>query len=263
LTAFLESQTGRPIPHRWYTDTGPLLERDLAQRAGLGWIGKNTCLIAPGLGSYFLLAEILLGIDLEPDLPHLADRCGTCTRCISACPTGCILPERIIDARRCISYLTIELKGAIPHDLRHLLGEWVFGCDVCQQVCPWNQFTPQTQSGGGVRLVDDLTLSPAEFNHRFRGTPVMRAKRGGYLRNIAVAMGNAHNHTAIPALVQALLHDPEPLVRAHAAWALGRAATLPAGGSAAQEALKTAILLETDAMVRDEIHSAGLNMATT
>jgi len=251
LVAFLEAQVGHPIPNRWYTDTGPLLERDLAQRAGLGWIGKNTCLIAPGLGSYFLLAEILLAFELEPDPPFLADRCGTCTRCLAACPTGCILPDRTIDARRCISYLTIELKSAIPPDLRPLMGEWVFGCDICQQVCPWNQSKPFPQIGSIPDLQAELKLTPEEFNHRFRGAPLRRTKRRGYLRNVAVALGNSHDLTAIPSLVQTLRHDPEPLVRGHTAWALGQM-----GGRATQDALQASIQMEADAFVLAEIHAA-------
>ena len=140
LAAFIEEQAGQPVANRFYTDTGPLLERELAQRAGLGWIGKNTHLINPKAGSFFLLAEILLDLELEPDPPFTSDHCGTCTRCIQACPTGCILPNRTIDARRCLSYLTIELKDDIPADLRPTLGNWVFGCDLCQMVCPWNRF---------------------------------------------------------------------------------------------------------------------------
>jgi len=196
----------------------------------LGWIGKNTCLINPALGSYFFLAEILLGLYIEPDQPFAHDRCGSCRRCIEACPTGCILPDRTIDSRRCISYLTIELKGSIPHGLRPLIGDWVFGCDVCQQVCPWNQrFAP---SGGDPSfaprprascpdLIKELALSPQEFNLKFRGSPVKRAKRRGYLRNVAVALGNAGDPSAVHVLGQALLNDHEPLVRGHAAWALG------------------------------------------
>ena len=136
LVRFIEEQVGYPVDNRWYTDTGPILERDLAQRAGIGWIGKNTCLIHPKRGSYFLLSEILLDLALEPDPPFVTDHCGTCTRCIAACPTDCILPDRTIDATRCISYLTIELKNAIPLELRDNIGTWVFGCDICQMVCP-------------------------------------------------------------------------------------------------------------------------------
>lgn len=138
IIPFIEQQVGHSIQNRWYTDTGPILERELAQRAGLGWIGKNTCLIHPKAGSYFLLAEIFLDLGLAPDKPINSDHCGSCTRCIEACPTGCILPNRTIDANRCISYLTIEEKGLIPLNLRPQIGNWIFGCDVCQQVCPWN-----------------------------------------------------------------------------------------------------------------------------
>ena len=199
LVVFIEEQVGHPVPNRWYTDTGPVLERDLAQRAGLGWIGKNTCLINPGLGSYFLLAEILLGIDLEPDPPFVPDFCGSCTRCLEACPTACILPDRTIDARRCISYLTIELKGVIPADLRPQMGDWIFGCDVCQQVCPWNQrfAAPQGDPDFAARegvprpdLAQELALDEVAFKAKFKGSPVKRAKRRGYLRNVAVALGN-------------------------------------------------------------------------
>lgn len=136
IVSFIEKQVGHPIPNRWYTDTGPLLEREMGQRAGLGWIGKNSCLINPQAGSYFLVAEILLGIELPPDKAFNSDHCGSCTRCIEACPTRCILPNRTLDANRCISYLTIEEKGALPAALRSKIGNWVFGCDICQQVCP-------------------------------------------------------------------------------------------------------------------------------
>ncbi len=227
LASFIETQAGVPVPHRWYTDTGPLLERDLAQRAGLGWIGKNTCLIHPKIGSYFLLAEILLGIELEPNMPFSADRCGTCTRCITACPTDCILPDRTLDARRCLSYLTIENKNEIPPDLRPQLGNRVFGCDICQQVCPWNRFAgrehdPAFDMRPGVPnpdLVAELALTPQEFNRKFKDTPVLRSKRRGYLRNVAVALGNAGEPVALPALERAA-QDDEPLIREHAAWAM-------------------------------------------
>ncbi len=227
LAAFIETEAGRPVPNRWYTDTGPILERDLAQRAGLGWIGKNSCLIHPQKGSYFLLAEILLGLDLEPDPPFATDHCGSCTRCLDACPTGCILPDRSLDARRCISYLTIELKDEIPAGLRDKTGDWVFGCDVCQQVCPWNRFAagkgdPAFAPREGVPqpdLVEELSLTPEAFNQKFKNSPVKRAKRRGYLRSVAVALGNSGDPAAVPALERAL-DDPEPLVREHAAWAL-------------------------------------------
>ena len=226
LVRFIEEQAGHPVANRWYTDSGPVLERDLAQRAGLGWIGKNTCLINPRHGSYFLLAEILLDLELEPDAPFRTDQCGTCTRCIDACPTDCILPDRTIDAGRCISYLTIELKDEIPAALRPALGDWIFGCDVCQSVCPWNRFAGAGDPGlagtsDTVRpeLQQELKLSPEELNRKFRKSPVRRARRRGYLRNVAVALGNTGTLDDLPALEQ-VLGDPEPLVREHAAWAI-------------------------------------------
>jgi len=259
IVAFIEERLGHPVPNRWYTDTGPILERDLAQRAGLGWSGKNTCLIHPRLGSYFILAEILLGVPLKPDPPFTSDHCGSCTRCIEACPTACILPDRTIDARRCISYLTIEHKGPIPLELRPQIGNWVFGCDVCQQVCPWNvRFAPaQGDPAFAPRphlphpdLRRELHLTPQDFNRKFKGSPVKRAKRRGYLRNVAVALGNAGSPAALPDLIHAL-HDPEPLVRGHAAWALGQI-----GGEAARNALARAAQSETDPHVLAEIQNA-------
>ncbi|MBN1453312.1 MAG: tRNA epoxyqueuosine(34) reductase QueG [Anaerolineales bacterium] len=227
LVVFIEEQVGHPVPNRYYTDTGPILERDLAQRAGLGWIGKNTCLINPKYGSYFLLAEILLGIELEPDTPLTTDHCGTCARCIEACPTECILPDRTIDARRCISYLTIELKGDIPEELRPLLGNWVFGCDVCQMVCPWNRFATNTFDEAFAprpdvprpNLIRELELTPEAFNRKFKNNPVKRAKRRGYLRNVAIALGNSGDKSTIPTLENAR-KDAEPLVLEHVDWAL-------------------------------------------
>ena len=244
LVSFIETQVASPVMHRLYTDTGPLLERDLGQRAGLGWIGKNTCLIHPKIGSYFLLAEILLGIHLEPDLPFSADHCGTCTRCITACPTGCILPDRTLDARRCLSFLTIENKNEIPPGLRPHLGNRVFGCDMCQQVCPWNRSTnlgvpvpayhPESRTGRDQEydpafnalpglpnpdLIAELGLKPKEFNRKFKGNPVLRSKRRGYLRNVAVALGNSGDPAALPALERAF-QDNEPLIRGHAVWAM-------------------------------------------
>ena len=260
LVAFIERHIGSTVPNRWYTDTGPILERELAQRAGLGWIAKNSMLINPKLGSYFLLAEILLGIDLEPDVPFAADHCGSCTRCLDACPTSCILPDRTLDARRCISYLTIELKGAIPVDLRSQMGDWVFGCDICQEVCPWNiRFAPEQgepafaprQAVPSVDLETALSISPEAFNAKFKGSAVKRANRRGYLRNVAVALGNAGRAASVPALAESLLNDAEALVRAHAAWALGQI-----GGQAATESLSRAMDSENDQSVIDEIYGA-------
>ena len=224
LVHFIEERAGHPVKNRWYSDTGPILERDLAQRAGIGWIGKNTCLINPRHGSYFLLSEILLDLALEPDPPFTTDHCGTCTRCIEACPTDCILPDRTIDATRCISYLTIELKDDIPAELRDKMGNWVFGCDICQMVCPWNRFASDGDPAFGDQsparnLRDELSISAQEFNQRFKGTPVKRAKQRGYLRNVAVALGNTGNMHALPVLQNAL-NNEEPLVREHAHWAI-------------------------------------------
>ncbi len=243
-----------------YTDTGPVLERDLAQRAGLGWAGKNTCLISPSSGSYYLLAEVFTSAELEPSLPLQTDHCGSCTRCIQACPTGCILPDRTIDARRCISYLTIENKGVIPAELRPLMGEWVFGCDICQMVCPWNLrfsdiaggdvFAPHPDVPRPV-LRKELRLTPQEFNRKFKRSPVRRAKRRGYLRNAAVALGNLQDPAAVPDLGFSMLSEPEPLVRAHVAWALGQI-----GGAAARAVLEKALHSEPDGTVLGEIRSA-------
>jgi epoxyqueuosine reductase len=259
LAAFLENKVDCEISYRCYTDTGPVLERELAQRAGLGWIGKNGNLINPKIGSYFLLAEILLDLALPVDAPFTSDHCGTCTRCIAACPTNCILPNCTIDANRCLSYLTIESKEAIPLTMREKIGDWLFGCDICQGVCPWNHkitydqvdaaFTPR--SGVPItNLAAELKLSPQDFNLKFKGSPVKRTKRRGYLRNVAVVLGNLGDPSSVPALVGALT-DIEPLVRAHAAWALAQIAD-----GAAQAALQVAISRETDAYVRSEIQSA-------
>lgn len=224
LVQFIEEQVGGPVKNRWYTDTGPILERDLAQRAGIGWIGKNTCLIHPKQGSYFFISEVLLDLELEPDPPFVTDHCGACTRCIEACPTQCILPDRTLDAARCISYLTIELKDDIPLELRGKMGDWVFGCDVCQMVCPWNRFAPEgdpafSEEEPPPSLTEELTLTPRTFNQRFKRSPVKRAKRRGYLRNVAVALGNTGDLRALPVLQNAL-NDEEPTIREHAAWAI-------------------------------------------
>lgn len=259
LIQFIETQAGHAIPNRWYTDTGPILERELAVRAGLGWIGKNTCLINPDKGSYILLAEILLGVELEPDQPFNADRCGTCTRCQKACPTGCILPDRTLDARRCISNLTIELKGSIPPELRPFMDGWVFGCDVCQQVCPWNRFASQVVdpafehllASPETDLLEEIALTAQEFNQKYSHSPLRRAKWRGYLRNIAVILGNLRNPAAVAALTRIFAGESDSLLRAHAAWALGQIGNTPA-----RRALQRSAKQESDPSVLMEIEQS-------
>ena len=200
---------------------------------------------------------------LPPDEPFLFDRCGSCRRCIEACPTGCIKDDRTLDSRECISYQTIENKGPIPASLRPALGDWIFGCDICQQVCPWNlRFASPTGSPAlepdperaAPDLLGEIRLTPEEFNHKFRLSPLKRAKRRGYLRNITVALGNSGDRAAMPALIETLLGEEEALVRGHAAWALGRL-----GGAAARLALENALLREPDPRARAEIQDALLN----
>ncbi|HEX2209711.1 MAG TPA: tRNA epoxyqueuosine(34) reductase QueG [Longimicrobium sp.] len=252
-----------PVHGRAYVDTGAVLERELAQRAGLGWAGRNTMLIQPGKGSYWFLGVILLDAELAYDEPFAREHCGTCSACVSACPTAALLgrDERgapRMDARRCISYLTIELRGPIPRDLRPLIGNRVYGCDICQEVCPWNSFaTPAAEEAflareglDGPSLIEWMTMTQEEFSARFKGSPIKRAKRRGLLRNVAVALGNWGSPQAVPALAIAL-NDEEPLIRGHAAWALGRIGT-----EAARQALRGRVEVEDDAWVREEIAAA-------
>jgi epoxyqueuosine reductase len=214
---------------RAIVDTAPLLERDFARRAGLGWVGKNTMLLNKRLGSYFFLGALLLDVELQPDAAHETAHCGKCTACLDACPTRAFIQPGLLDARRCISYLTIELKGPIPAELRSAVGDWIFGCDFCQEVCPWNRKAPAAAEPTfqpradleAVDLVELLGLSDEEFRRRFRGTALTRPKRRGLLRNAAIALGNQGNPAALPALQQAL-DDPEPLVRDAARWAIER-----------------------------------------
>ena len=221
------------IPHqkysRVYVDTGPILEREYAHRAGLGWLGKNSMLINWKKGSWFFLAEILLDIKLKYDVVTPWGDCGNCTKCLEACPTDAILNERQIDARRCISYLTIELKGSIPQQFRSAMGNMVFGCDICQEVCPWNRNVPISLEAGFrpraenimPNLISLMFLTQEEFSKRFKNSPVKRAKRKGFLRNVAIALGNWGSPLAIQALKHGL-QDEEPLIRSHSAWALGQ-----------------------------------------
>jgi epoxyqueuosine reductase len=209
-----------------YVDTGPILERDHAAQAGIGWHGKNTMLIDERLGTWFFLAEILTTLELPADQPVQA-RCGTCDRCIKACPTGAITAPHRLDARLCISYLTIELKGSIPLELRALIGDRIFGCDDCLDVCPWNRFAQTSRetafsackSTTGRSLREYLELSDAEFRQLFKNSPIKRIKRRGFLRNVCVALGNAGDVSDLPAL-ERVAADPEPLIAEHAGWAI-------------------------------------------
>jgi epoxyqueuosine reductase len=226
LSEFVNDLGGAGTRSLWYVDTGPILERDLAQRAGIGFIGKHTNVVSRSLGNWLLLAEILTTAELEPDEAE-KNRCGTCSRCISACPTQAILAPFDLDARRCISYLTIELKGSIPTDLRPLIGNRVFGCDDCLAACPWNRFaragmlmrSQAREDIGHMDLLGLLALDEADFKQKFAGTPVLRSRRRGLLRNVCVALGNVAGQEALPPLERAA-QDPEPLIEEHAAWAI-------------------------------------------
>ncbi|PYJ80910.1 MAG: tRNA epoxyqueuosine(34) reductase QueG [Verrucomicrobia bacterium] len=228
LTGFVNRLGGAGTRSLWYVDTGPLLERDLAQRAGLGFVGKHTNLISRELGNWIFLAEIITTLELEPDLPE-KNRCGTCARCIDACPTHAITGPFQLDARLCISYLTIELKGPIPVELRPAIGNRIYGCDDCLAACPWNRFAREGKlmKEHGRRdleqpdLIELLSLDEAGFKRKFAGTPILRTKRRGLLRNVCVALGNIGDTTDLPALQRAA-RDPEPLIVEHARWAIDR-----------------------------------------
>ena len=248
---------------RGVVDTAPLLERDFARLAGLGWFGKNTMLINTRMGSWLFLAALLVDVELEYDEPQQTAHCGTCTRCLEACPTDAFTSPYVLDARRCISYLTIELRDAIPVELRDGMGQWLFGCDVCQDVCPWNRKAPQAgeRSFVPVASLDPadaaalLSLSEDAFEARFQDSPLARPGRAGLLRNAAIVLGNAGDVRAIDALVRAL-SDAEPIVRGAAAWALGRFEE-----TRATAALKARIPVEDNVEVSSEMRSA-LSRAT-
>ena len=234
LHQWLAAELGRDVTGKAYVDTGPILERDLARRAGLGWFGKNTNLINPEIGSFFFLGALLVDLELEPDEPFEADRCGTCTRCLDACPTQALVEPRMLDATRCISYLTIELKGEIPEPLREPMGSLLYGCDICQDVCPWNvSFARELReralaprealAGKDARTLarEILSMDDEAFHATFKGSPMKRAKLRGLKRNAAVVLGNIGDTTDIPVLTTAL-GDDQPLVKQHAAWSLSR-----------------------------------------
>ena len=257
LAAFL-NRSGPGAVTRAMVDYGPLAERAYGARAGLGLFGKSTNLLVPGSGSWVFLADLVTTVELEPDAP-LRKTCGGCTRCIPACPTNAILNPYVVDSRRCISYLTIEHKGPIDRELRPLMGDWIFGCDLCQDVCPvnkrshvrgWSEFRPRSVEDSVPVLIPLLSLSEEEFRERYRGRPIRRAKRSGFLRNVCIALGNIGDRAAVVPLVGTLSHD-DPLVRGHAAWALGRL-----GGAFAKGGLERAHAVETDRWVREEIELA-------
>ena len=263
LHRWIEREVERPVGGKAYVDTGPILERDLARRAGLGWFGKNTMLVNPRIGSFLFLGELLLDLELAPDEPFATDHCGTCRRCIDACPTGALAEPRVIDATTCISYLTIELRGAIPEELRAGVGEHVYGCDVCQEVCPWNEkfalpvreeaFRPRPAiAGKDARTLarELLAMSPSGFAALFGGSPMKRAKLRGLQRNSAVVLGKIGDPDDVATLAGAVSRG-EPLVRRHAAWALGAIAS-----PEALDALGAREFVESDRLVLSAIADA-------
>ena len=262
LVRALEQELSSQVAARWYVDDGPMLDRAAANRAGIGWFGKNSNILNPQFGSWVFLGQIITDLALEPDAP-LRKSCGICTRCIDDCPTGAIVAPYVVDNARCIAYLTIENRGPIPREMRPLIQDWVFGCDICQDVCPVNRKArepgqPIPSAGpqgsrhlaGYLDLVELLLMSDDEFLQRFAGSSIMRAKRTGMQRNACVALGNTADEAAIPALSMAVLTS-EPLVRGHAAWALGRI-----GGSRANAVLAKAASAERDISVLEEIRLA-------
>jgi epoxyqueuosine reductase len=262
LADYLRERSGG-CQTRGVVDTAPLLEREFAQLAGLGWIGKNTLLLNREAGSWFFLAALLTDAELAVDAPFTADHCGTCRACLDACPTGAFTAPYVLDSRRCISYLTIELDGPVPGELRAGVGDWLFGCDICQEVCPWNNRAPAdgprefvpADGANPIELAPLFELDDEAFRRRFRKTPLWRARRRGLLRNAALVLGNRPGAEALPALVRGL-HDTEPLVRGATAWALGQFVRSGIEASAAHDALIARQDSEVDEAVRTEISAA-------
>ena len=288
LHAYARDESSDDVETRIFVDTGRMVDRAVAQRAGLGWYGKNTNILTKEWGSWVFLAEIVTNLPLQADNP-LKTSCGSCEICLHACPTGALPAPYVLDTPRCISFLTIELRGSIPVELRPLMGNLIFGCDICQEVCPVNKvaeqrlglrnprdphnphhsvglpthrtpspitvqsraaFLPRKGLGSNPELIPLLSLTEEQFRERFRHSPIKRTKRRGLLRNVCVALGNSHDQRAVPALSNAL-HDDEPLIRGHAAWALGTI-----GGECARHTLHTALEQESDDEVRKEIRYA-------
>lgn len=259
LLGRIEERVGRPVEARRLVDTARIVDRAVAGRSGLGWYGKHTCIIVPGYGSWVLLGELLLDLELEPDAP-LDRNCGRCHACINRCPTGAIVAPYEVDSGRCISFHTIEQRDAIPHELRARFGNWVFGCDECQDVCPHTgaaqtvtdpDLEPVSLRNAAPELEWLLSMTESEFRCTYRGTAVLRTKRRGLARNAAIALGNSSDEQAVPLLANALVDHDEPLVRGHAAWALGRHA-----GRLALSALERARANESDDNVSREISRA-------
>jgi len=271
LREYARKEISNDVETRLFVDTGRMVDRAVAQRAGLGWYGKNTNILTKGWGSWVFLAEIVTNLPLKTDTP-LKTNCGNCEICLHACPTQALPAPYVLDNTRCISFLTIELRGSIPLELRPLMGNLIFGCDICQEVCPVNivaerrlglrntpktvsrephkAFRPRAPVGSSPELIPLLSLTEEQFRERFRHSPIRRTKRRGLLRNVCVALGNIGDQQAVPALLGAL-RDHEPLVRGHAAWALGRI-----GGVEAKQALQLALSVEEDQEVQQEIRCA-------
>ena len=262
LAADLSDIAGREVRTRVFVDDGPMNDRAAAERAGVGWFGKNTNILTRSHGSWVFLSQVVTDLDLEPDEP-LAKTCGDCVICIDDCPTGAIVAPYVIDSRRCISFLTIELRGSIPRELRPLVGDWVFGCDICQDVCPVNRKATeslepafrQRHDFGAPALIPLLDIDDEGFRERFRKSPIKRAKRVGLQRNVCVALGNIGDVGAVPPLAGAL-KSQDAVVREHAAWALGRI-----GGPEAVDALSAALDVEGDPAVRREVELSLKEMA--
>jgi epoxyqueuosine reductase len=255
----IEREVGRPVEARFLVDTARIVDRAAAARSGLGWYGKNACIIVPGHGSWVLLGELVLDLELQPDEP-LTKNCGRCHICFDQCPTGAISAPYTIETPLCLSFQTIEQKGSIPRELRPKLGDWVFGCDVCQEVCPYTKavtvdadpaFAPKTIDNAYPSLTRLLTMDQTHFTALYSGTPVTRAKRRGLARNAAIALGNVGTRDDLPILIEAMTTHDEPLVRGHAAWAIGHL-----GGPLAKRALESRLSAETDESAIEEIRLA-------